>query len=360
MKHRRFTLASSAAPCPAFTLAEVLLTLAVIGIVAAITLPSLLVDTSEKAFDAQRRALHARLAQAIGTMANLSGYGEYVGNDSGVSTKDNAAETFLYEGLSKAYKMNNICGYDDVSTTGAKVLEKCNLPSTITTMAGTSMTFPTTLKELNEKLLTTGLADSSNSSPSDKSVTNTKVAAFETINGESIAVFSNPNCKNDMEAGTRSNKYTESTAPTPGDAGKTFDWFYVQNRMCVNFIYDLNGTKGPNKVGKDIGFITALYASNPEVVMPIPFVANVDTSSRTQRGAIDLCNSYSDDSRLPNKNELASMFYNMNLIGNMKTVSSYWSSSVVSSTYGWRQNFSHGIRGRHLRSTSFFVCCVRK
>ncbi len=55
-----------------FTLAEVLLTLAVIGIVAAITLPSLLVDTTEKAFDAQRRAFLARLSQAIGSMASLS------------------------------------------------------------------------------------------------------------------------------------------------------------------------------------------------------------------------------------------------------------------------------------------------
>ncbi len=321
-----------------FTLAEVLLTLAVIGIVAAITLPSLLVDTSEKAFDAQRHALHARLAQAIGTMANLSGYGEYVGNDSGVSTKDNAAETFLYEGLSKAYKMNNICGYDDTSTTGAKVLEKCNLPTTITTMAGTSLTFPTTLKELNEKLITKGEA------PSDKSVTNTKVAAFETINGESIAVFYNPNCKNDLEAGV--------------DKVEDYDYFYTQNRMCLNFIYDLNGTKGPNKVGRDIGFITALYANNPEVVAPIPFGADADTSTCTQQEAVNLCNSYSDDSRLPNKHELSSMFYNMNLIG-IKD-GDHWSSSVISPTLGWLQGFRYGSRFRISRSYTGYVRCVRK
>ncbi len=335
----------------AFTLAEVLLTLAVIGIVAAITLPSLLVDTSEKAFDAQRKALHARLAQAIGTMANLSGYGEYVGNDSGVSTKDNAAETFLYEGLSKAYKMNNICGYDDTSTTGAKVLEKCNLPASFTKMNGETMTFPTTLKELNEKLVTSNVTNfSGTSSVSDKSVTNTKVAAFETINGESIAVFYNPNCKNDLEVGTNVRNYK--------DSDDTYDYFYTQNRMCVNFVYDLNGTKGPNKVGRDIGFITALYANNPEVVAPMPLASDVDTQQHSQQEAVNLCNSYSDDSRLPNKHEMSSIFYNMNLIGNI--TSNYWSSSVVSPTYGWVQTFGYGYRGRYLRSSGYYVRCVRK
>ncbi len=350
MKHKGFTLASSAAPHSAFTLAEVLLTLAVIGIVAAITLPSLLVDTSEKAFDAQRRALHARLAQAIGTMANLSGYGEYVGNDSGVSTKDNAAETFLYEGLSKAYKMNNICGYDDTSTTGAKVLEKCNLPASFTKMNGETMTFPTKLSELNSLFISTA------GTASDKSVTNTKVAAFETVNGESIAVFYNPNCKNDLEAGTNVRNYTDSKGqPT----GQTYDFFYTQNKMCVNFVYDLNGTKGPNKVGRDIGFITALYANNPEVVAPMPFGADVDTSAHTQQEAVNLCNAYSDDSRLPNKHESSSMFYNKSLIGNIPK-NAYWSSSVVSTTYGWSQYFYSGDRVKGLRSDERFARCVRK
>ena len=43
-----------------FTLAEVLITLTIIGIVAAITLPSLLVNVNEKAWNAQKKALYAR------------------------------------------------------------------------------------------------------------------------------------------------------------------------------------------------------------------------------------------------------------------------------------------------------------
>ena len=32
--------------------------------------------------------------------------------------------------------------------------------------------------------------------------------------------------------------------------------YYAQNKMCVNFVYDLNGKEGQNEVGKDVGFIT--------------------------------------------------------------------------------------------------------
>ena len=60
-----------------FTLAEVLITLSVIGIIAAITLPSLIVNVNERSFDAKKRALVARLSQAIPQLSTLSGYGTY-------------------------------------------------------------------------------------------------------------------------------------------------------------------------------------------------------------------------------------------------------------------------------------------
>ncbi len=49
------------------------------------------------------------------------------------------------------------------------------------------------------------------------------------------------------------------------------------------------------------------------------------------------------------------MFYNMSLIGNMKTDNTYWSSSVFSNTYGWRQYFVNGYRLRGLRSNDKYV-----
>lgn len=41
-------------------------------------------------------------------------------------------------------------------------------------------------------------------------------------------------------------------------------------KFAQTFVYDLNGSKGPNTVGKDIGFITALYPTDSVVVAPMP------------------------------------------------------------------------------------------
>ncbi len=95
-----------------FTMAEFLLSLTIIGVVAAITLPSLMANINERTWNTQRKALYARLSQAIAMMPQLNGYGEYEGtNTDGVvsATKDTAAEAFLTEGLSKVLKINNIC-----------------------------------------------------------------------------------------------------------------------------------------------------------------------------------------------------------------------------------------------------------
>lgn len=43
-----------------------------------------------------------------------------------------------------------------------------------------------------------------------------------------------------------------------------------QAYFCANFVYDLNGTKGSNQIGKDMGFITAFYPTDSELVAPLP------------------------------------------------------------------------------------------
>ena len=98
----------------AFTMAEILISLTIIGIIAVITLPSLRANINEKAWVTQRKALHSRMSQALLLMGNINGYGNYSGtynsgNGSVTVTQDTAAETFVTEGLSKVFKINNIC-----------------------------------------------------------------------------------------------------------------------------------------------------------------------------------------------------------------------------------------------------------
>ncbi len=317
-----------------FTLAEVLITLAIIGIVAAITLPSLLVNVNEKAWDAQRKALHARMAQAIGQMNTLGGYGTFETDEEGTATEDTAAESFILDALSKVYKINNVCGPDKLSS--------CGIPSKITTLDAVSeINFPTKMSELNNKLVNSLHAEDENGNIAD-----TKAAAFETANGESIAVFYNPLCSSDSSTNN-----------------------YVKNKMCVNFIYDLNGNEGPNQVGKDVGFITAMYNKNPVLVAPIPYgfdysskVASYTDDSSTVNAAA-ACKNMAENLRLPDKDELASLFINSPLINLGNSTVNYWSGSIVSTGNtgkAWGQDFGNGGRGAAPRTNIYSVRCVLK
>ena len=55
-----------------FTMAEILLSLTIIGVVAAITLPSLTGNINERTWNTQRKALYARFSQAIALLPALN------------------------------------------------------------------------------------------------------------------------------------------------------------------------------------------------------------------------------------------------------------------------------------------------
>ncbi len=258
----------------AFTMAEILLSLTIIGVVAAITLPSLTGNINERTWNTQRKALYARFSQAIALMPALNGYGtlEEESSSGAGDAVDTAAETFVTAGLAQVMKINNICDNEH--------FEDCGIVSQFNNMDGSNISWPLTLQELNDNFDTTKGFSS-----------DIKAAAFETQNGESIAVYYNPSCVG----------YTVETA-----------WHSPHKKMCANFIYDLNGSKGPNTVGKDIGWVTALYNSDPIVVSPMPL--RIDT----RRGvgalgyfdAIRACKTLDPDSRASNVNELYSMHFN--------------------------------------------------
>ncbi len=271
----------------AFTMAEILLSLTIIGVVAAITLPSLTGNINERTWNTQRKALYARFSQAMALMPALNGYGTL--ND----TNDTAAETFVTAGLAKVLKINNICDSEH--------LKDCGIPTKINKLGGGVISkIPETLVELNPlfnsatSYETGGVINSFSYSQ-----TNTKAAAFETSNGESLVVYYNPNCSI-----LKSNSFSENNV-----YGNL-----LQPTMCANFIYDLNGSKGPNTVGKDIGFMTAFYPTDPVLVAPLPlrdmtvtgeYLGRLDTACREQ---VDF------ESRSANLDELSSLFVNKSLI----------------------------------------------
>ena len=323
----------------AFTMAEILLSLTIIGVVAAITLPSLTGNINERTWNTQRKALYARFSQAISLMPALNGYGTLTENtDSAGSTsiEDTAAETFVTDGLAKVLKINNICDSEH--------LADCGIPSVITNLKGSKIDpFPATLTDLNPMFNSTiELPNIAGSIvPYTYSLINTKAAAFETANGESIAVYYNPNCKIDDAVSNE---------------------VYTQGWMCANFIYDLNGTKGPNTMGKDIGFITALYAVDSVVVAPMPHV-RVDRAASQQKAG-ELCKSIDDEYRVPNRQEMAAIFYNRRLYGTES--GPFWTSSQAVSSYyadgilAYGQNMGSGCSHKCPRTSGYYVSCVKR
>ena len=274
----------------AFTMAEILLSLTIIGVVAAITLPSLMGNINERTWNTQRKALHARMSQAIAMMPQLNGYGKYE-TDSDGNVTDTAAEAFLTEGLSKVLKINNICDSEH--------LADCGIASTMTNLNNEQkeLLAADTLFELNEWFTFNSMA---------ANISDTKAAAFETQNGESVIVYYNPYCVSSLDV----------------------DYIQASRYMCANFIYDLNGNKGPNAAGKDIGFISALYATDPVVVAPQ--VYNTSTGYGTYETALSFCSSQGEDSRLPNIEEWSAIFYNYRMFLSESYVSDeeFFSSTV--------------------------------
>ncbi len=292
-------------------MAEILLSLTIIGVVAAITLPSLTGNINERTWNTQRKALYARFSQAISLMPAINGYGILTESSSGSVIEDTAAETFITAGLAKVLKINNICDSEH--------LNDCGVTSNFTTLGGVNISnFPKTMSDLNPDMTI-----SASGTMNKTSMINTKAAAFETQNGESIIVFYNPNCIGDL-----------AESAWGGSEG-----IYIQNRVCANFIYDLNGNKGPNTVGKDIGFITAMYPSDVTIAAPFPAVNPlngtyaVTPTSEGEISALKACTNYDSEYRLPNVQEAISMFVNKEL---MKSASnefstSYWTSEKIHS-----------------------------
>ncbi len=249
------------------------------------------------------------MSQAIALMPALNGYGTISGsvdeNGSQTITEDTAAETFVTAGLSKVIKMNNICSSEH--------LEDCGVAATITNMVATKINTPAKLSELNDlntKVIAHAVIGGSYIQ------LDTKAAAFETANGETVLVYYNPSCRGSLN----------TTASTQ-----------FQPMMCANFVYDLNGSKGPNTVGKDIGFMSVFYPSDPKLVAPYPYQRDLP-EKHNYTTANSACTKENPEYRAPNVEEMASIFTNRMLVSDNRYIdpsgTMYTTTTLVASPQG--------------------------
>ena len=180
----------------AFTLAEVLITLAVIGIVAVLTLPNLIQNHNEKAWSTAQDVFTKRLEVAtrqMNTEEKLAGY---------ESTMD-----FVNE-LKKYIKITRVCDKDNIT--------KCFAKEVI----------------WNEGEDPVPMEDIQNAASLGQEDWDTETVGVQFANGVNAIIAYNPNATQDP--------YNNQFSAT-------------SNSMAI--LYDVSGNKNPNTNGKDIGKI---------------------------------------------------------------------------------------------------------
>ena len=129
----------------------------------------------------------------------------------------------------------------------------------------------------------------------------------------------------------------------------------IKQQLCANFLFDLNGKKGPNTVGKDIGFMSALYPTDTAVVLPV--LKKKFAGTHKHYGAAALCAEAESSYRLPNLEEAMALYFNSNISGELANI---WTSSVVDSTHAWMFGASHGTKYLVSRGSTWSVHCVER
>ena len=180
-----------------FTLAEVLITLAIIGIVAALTIPTLVQNYQEKAWNTASQVFQRKLGEALRVMniqGTLAGY--------------TTTEAFVDE-LSKHIKITRICDNDDITT--------C---------------FADTVTWGDEEVDMSEIKKARNFGQNNWK---TNTVAVQFANGVNGVIAYNPDC--------RQNQFSNDVI-TAGENGISTD--------CLAILYDVDGFKNPNTQQKDL------------------------------------------------------------------------------------------------------------
>ena len=199
----------------AFTLAEVLITLGIIGVVAAMTMPTLINSTQGAQYKSAFKKALSAISQAVTLNVALDevDFGDMDGSNTKMSTilsqRMNVVRTVVNEKVSDY----NIGGNTD-DDTGINGVKNGASNTTLFMNDGIMFQFPTTV-------------------------------------------------------GQGTNKCTKDTSVSDVTA-----WDIGRQRACSGFI-DVNGTKGPNKVvvcdGKTTGTATDCKVTNPTDIYPVMF-----------------------------------------------------------------------------------------
>ena len=300
-----------------FTLSEVLITIGIIGFVAIVVLSPLQRSSQERAYETARKKALASIGEAIRQIA--------IQEDINGSAN---AQDFVVGKLSKKITIIKTCANNKLTQCG--ISSKIKVPKQMNSDETVIMTMPKTMSALytyNGPL----------------SYLNTPSYGFVLNNGYSVNLFYNPNC-------VSGNAYYGSS--THKGVGRV---------VCVNAIYDMNGLKAPNQVGKDIGIITVFYPDFTSVAVAPKL--NSQTKSKVKyTEAQQFCAQF-DGYTLPSKEEALSIAFNTKILGNPGGYT--WTHSSWNATQNWVVR-TYGLEltvgnknGNMYGNQNFVVFCVK-
>lgn len=293
----------------AFTIAEILIVMGIIGIVAEMTIPSLVSDVTQKAF-AQAQDLAVRRIRV-------------------------ATDQMRTDDLITAYSTNDL--FVDQFQKYIKTTKRCDSTHLQDCFSSKIKTGPT--QSVNVSDLHTGvdIGQSTYTSP---------LVGIDLINGTSMILAFNPNC--------------QWVAPYNNT---------IDTTSCLAIVYDTNGFGKPNQVGKDIALLNAHL--NSCILLPGGVcVAESDlTFTPGNEGPYMSDNNYFAGARdaclalgmkLPSYAELDIMYQNRSLITGIDTSAYYWSSDP----FGWGvalvEYFSNGGQyGGSRNNSSIKARCIK-
>jgi prepilin-type N-terminal cleavage/methylation domain-containing protein len=314
----------------AFTLAEVLITLSVIGVVAALTMPALMANWQEKSYSTAKEVFDRRLEEVTRQMnvnEALTGY--------------TTTETFVDE-LKKYLKISQVCSSDPSSCFAAAI----------------------TNGDGSETVETKDLKNSNNL---NKGNWGTKALGVGLINGYTAILSYNPDCP----------------ALDIGAAG-------AQTTSCLSLVYDINGKSKPNRLGRDVYTLNAnpfdtcggVKIGSLCVAVSDETYSSIDTCDGTSEydknltiangyvyyhcstnnwaGAKKACDYIG--MRLPTKDELNMLYQHKDELA-MSSVG-YWSSTeATDKLFAWSQSFPDGNQSANHKDNGdayyHIVRCVR-
>ena len=237
-----------------FTLAEVLITLAIIGIVAALTIPTLVQNYQTRAWNTASQVFQRKLGEALRVMnvqGTLAGY--------------TTTEAFVDE-LSKHIKITRICDNDDITT--------C---------------FSDTVTWGDEEVDMSKIKKAKNFGQTDW---DTNTVAVQFANGVNGVIAYNPSC-------TQNQFSNNEITINENGIGTT----------CLAILYDVDGFKNPNTKDKDLKNlnVTSLGGSNCAIELSdgtcftAPFIPTplTRTECEAQKGELGISECYYESDYWP-------------------------------------------------------------